>query len=104
MRSLALAVLVVATTVGCGGLPRPGGSPACRCDTTRDLYPSVNGDIPVCPWILAAEGCATIADYDGDGTADIDDLAVYCAERHEGDGLTMDVTAPYSSAYCYTCD
>lgn len=98
MRSLAaLMVALIAAACGC-----PPGS---RCRTAADLYPSHNGDIPICPWMLEGRECASLGDLDEDGTIDLGDLELFCRRERDGDSLTLDMVSPEATtAWCYTCD
>lgn len=82
---------------------RPSG------ECVRHLYPSHNGDVPVCQAMVDYYGCETFDDYNGDGVNDIQDLLDFCQTERDGDSLTLDVDSippggSMQADWCYTCD
>lgn len=102
MTRVALGVIATAISiVACGPAPRPRWA----CEAAPRLYPSVNGPIPVCPWMIEGRDCAALEDYDHDGRSDVHDLEAFCRVERDGDSLTMDTQRPGdTSSWCWTCD
>ena len=100
-----LIVVVFASVLGCSA-PSPDGT----CEVP--LFPSHNGDIPPCHWLVDTYGCETFADMtvedvNGDGLPDA--MVDFCLHNGDGGSLTQDVNDPVPSwdsprNWCYTCD
>jgi hypothetical protein len=97
MKTMSALVLLSCVAVGCV-------APAAECNADA-LYPSVNGDVPLCPWLT--DRCDEYVDYNGDGVSDLNDLGAWCQYENDGNSLTLDVSQPPADGnyvWCYTCD